>query len=505
MVKGNTPVIVGVAQRTWHKPDRERTPHDGLYEVAQGALADCASPKVLGAIDALAQVPFLLTQEPALAPMMPDNAGAELARRLGINPAQYTAVAGGNLPQEFVNTLAASLLRGEHRVALLCGAEMLNTLLGGLRAGEPPPDWSADAEGAARQLNSDADAYTAAPEIRHGLREPIAAYPLFESALRSAAGRSIAAHQQHIGEIVSRMSEVAVRNPLAWKQERWSAEAVNSTANGNRWICHPYTKIMNAIIAVDMAACAILTTAATARELGVPEERWVYLRGAADAHDCWFMSERADLHRSPALAVVADEALSQSALDLDDMSYFDLYSCFPSAVQVACDALGLAHDDPRGVTVTGGLNLFGGPGNNYSLHAVAEMVQRLREEERGAGLVSANGAYLTKHSVGIYSRCPPEHPWSPPEGKPLQAKLDSLPRRRLADRGEGTLTIDACTVRYQRGEAQTGIVLGTLADGRRCLAHSEDDPAVLARLATQECVGVSGRVVPDGDVNRFYF
>jgi len=95
------------------------------------------------------------------------------------------------------------------------------------------------------------------------------------------------------------------------------------------------------------------------------------------------------------------------------MAFFDIYSCFPSAVQIACDEFGIEHNDSRGLTLTGGLPYFGGPGNNYSMHGIVEMIRRARENESEFGLLNANGWYLTKHSMGIYSCQVPEKDWQP--------------------------------------------------------------------------------------------
>jgi len=43
-----------------------------------------------------------------------------------------------------------------------------------------------------------------------------------------------------------------------------------------------------------------------------------------------------------------------------------------------CDGLGIAPDDSRGLTLARGLPFFGGAGKNYSMHAVAETVVRMR-------------------------------------------------------------------------------------------------------------------------------
>lgn len=269
-------------------------------------------------------------------------------------------------------------------------------------------------------------------------------------------------------------------------------------------ICHPYTKVMNAIIAVDQAAAVLLTTAGRARELGVPRERWIYLRGAASAHDTWFLGEREALHRSPALAVAAREALAQAGFGLDEIALFDLYSCFPSAVQVACDAIGLAIDDPRGVTVTGGMSLFGGPGNNYSLHAIATLVERLRAAGEGVGLVSANGGYLTKHAVGVYATAPGPRPWQPLDNVPLQAEVDRHRGPPLADVGNGTFTIEACTVKFRGDEPDGAILVGRLASGARGVAVSAE-MSVMSRILTEDCVGAEGSVVHRDGQNHFAF
>lgn len=505
MENANTPVLIGAAQITWRERNAERTPLDALEAISLAALNDCGSTRVRGTIDAVAAVPFLLTQVPELAALMPHNIGAALADRLGISAAQYGAVAGGNLPQEYVNKLAAAVVSGQRRMVLICGTELLNSFLGGLRAGEPLADWSTGREDQPTILSELPDAVTAGPEYAHGLREPKFAYPLIESALRAAKGMGIEAHRQQLGDLLSAMSRVAAANPNAWKQVALTPEQVLSTANGNRMISHPYTKVMNANPNVDMAAGVLLTTAATAQDLGVPQERWVYLWGGADAHDTWSMSERAALHQSPALAAAARATLASAAVTLDEVTLFDLYSCFPSAVHVACDALGLAPNDPRGITVTGGLTLFGGPGNNYSLHAIAELVQRLRNDRDGLGLLTANGGYLTKHSVGLYAAKPPHKPWRPHVEEGLQKLLDDAPHPRLVAGADGPLRIDAYTVTYRGAEPDTGIVLGTLENGDRCLAHTDAAPEVFERLLEEDCVGVSGSVARGEATNRFRF
>ena len=63
------------------------------------------------------------------------------------------------------------------------------------------------------------------------------------------------------------------------------------------------------------------------------------------------------------------------------------------------------------VTVPGRDRFYGWAVRNYSMCAIAGMVCRLRERPRARGLVGANGGFMPRYSVGIYST---EPGWSPP-------------------------------------------------------------------------------------------
>ncbi|EAQ97818.1 acetyl-CoA acetyltransferase [Congregibacter litoralis] len=501
MNSDSQPIIIGVGQAIWRERDVTRTPVDALQDVGTKALSNTGSEQVLAAIDRIVHVPFLMNQVPGFAEAMPVNPGAALAERLGISAAQFTSDVGGNLPQQLLNEFARRLSQGDGDVVLLCGVELLATFLGAVRGGDGFPDWATGQEDTALQVG-ETPVMTAPTEQAHGLYEPINAYPLFESAQAHARGLSVDEHQALLGKLVSDMSHVAAENPYAWKNQALSADAVLSTDGGNRMISHPYTKVMNAVLAVDQAAAVVLTTVGKARELNIDPERWIYLRGAASAHDSWYLGQRMKLSESPALKAACDGALSQSGLDVEELTHFDLYSCFPAAVQAGCDALGIQPDDPRGVTVTGGLSLFGGPGNNYSLHGIASMADRLRETPGGAGLVWANGGYLTKHAVGVYAREPGDSPWVPGDDEMLQAAIDALPLVELVDAGEGGFLLEAHTVTYAREGPTRAIALGKLADGRRCAAVS-DDPDVMHALVSGNYVGQLAQVRHEDGLNRF--
>ena len=211
-----------------------------------------------------------------------------------------------------------------------------------------------------------------------------------------------------MSELWARFAAVAADNPDAWSQQAFTPEEIRTVSPDNRMVCFPYPKRMCANIDVDQAAALLLCSYEAARAAGVPDDRMVFLHAAAEVHDHYFFTERWSLADSPAIAtVVGDAARARPASPLDDIARFDLYSCFPSAVQVATRALGLADDDPRPLTVTGGLGFAGGPVNNYPTHAIARMVEVLRADPTSFGCTTALGWYISKHAAGVWSASPP--------------------------------------------------------------------------------------------------
>jgi acetyl-CoA C-acetyltransferase len=298
---------------------------------------------------------------------------------------------------------------------------------------------------------------------------------------------------------------VSSTRAAAWSQKAWSAEEIRTPSPANRMVTYPYTKLMCANIFTDQAAAVLLCSPEAARAASVPDDRLVYLHAGADGADRQFFTERWSLAESPALRATAGDALTAAGLGVDDIARFDLYSCFPSAVQTAMKELGLggaAGGDFRLLTVTGGLAFFGGPGNNYVSHSVAAMVDACRTDPGAFGLVTGIGYYLTKHSAGIYSARPPEQGFVRVDPAITQATIDASPGRVAAGAYAGRATVEATAVQYSREGDPAVAVLTTLTpDGRRALANCTD-PSALASMVTEEWAGRAVELTTDGTVNR---
>ena len=474
-----TPVLVGVAQFT----DRDSAPADALSpldllaRVGTAAIADSGGQGI--AVDTLAVVRLFADSSPAFrAPFGSyTNLPKSLANRLGQSPRmQIYGPVGGNTPQMFVNMFAERIRTGEAEVALIAGCEALRSQAKAQKAGLTL-DWSDDPGGVPETLGKEVQMISR-HELAHGVAMPVNVYPLFENALAAHYGETPVAHRRRIGDLMARFTRVAATNPYAALPIERTADALIEPTADNRYIGYPYTKYLNSNMFVDQAAALLLMSTAAADAAGIPEAQRVYLHGSADTHEHILVSNRVDYHSSPAIRIGAAHALAEAGIAAADLDHIELYSCFPSAVEIAADMIGLAHNDPRGLTLTGGLPYFGGPGNKYSAHGIAEMVARCRTQPGTTGLVFANGGYLTKHSFGVYSTTPAPG-WRRADPATYQAEIDALPAPRFTKTPAGEGAIETFTVIYDRGVPAFALLYVRLDSGERALAQVHDDPGAL--------------------------
>ena len=471
-------MLVGAGQATQRPEDpaQAREPIDLLADASRAADADAgAARSVLAAVDTIAVVDIVSWKYP--------DPGALLGRRLDVEPrTTMTTTVGGNSPQLLVNELAPAVARGDVRAALVGGAECVYTRWRARREPKIWLDWTQAHDPPCANVIGDPRPGTSDYEMAHTAVAPTQIYPLFETALRADAGRTVDEHQRAVSELWATFAATATGNPYAWSRVAYSPEEIRTSSPDNRVVSFPYLKRMCANIDVDQAAALLLCSYELARDLGVPDDRLVFPLAGADAHDHFFFSERDTLHASPAIAAAGLAALDAAAVDIDDVARFDLYSCFPSAVEIALGALGLrgpGGGDTRPLTVTGGLGFAGGPANNYPTHAIAGMVDACRRDPESVGMVSALGWYVTKHSIGVYSTTPPERGFVRVDGASTQAAVDALPGRESAGAYSGPATVEATAVVFEREGGPAVAIVSTLTpDGRRALANTRDASAM---------------------------
>jgi acetyl-CoA C-acetyltransferase len=490
-----TPVVVGVGQAAERIDDpgyRAMSPVELAAAAAQAALADCGVEAAAAAVDTLAAVrQFEISGPVANAPLgRSNNYPRSVAKRIGAAPARaILEVVGGQGPQRLINELAADIAAGSSQVAMIFGSDATSTLRHFARS-EAKPDFSETVDGDLEDRGQGMEGLISRYTVIHGLIDAPTQYGLLENARRAATGLGPAEYLRRMGELFAPFTKVAAGNPFSAAPVERTVDELITVTDSNRMISEPYPRLLVARDQVNQGAAALMMSVAAARRLGVPEENWVYLHGHADLQEQALLG-RPDLGRAPSAVMAVREALAMAGIGVDDVATFDLYSCFPVPVFNICDGMGMAPEDPRGLTLTGGLPFFGGAGNNYSMHGVAETVAQMRSAPGRLGLVGANGGIMSKYSVGLYSTTPTE--WKPDRSAQLQAQVDSWLTEAVTENADGPGIVETYTVRRDAGRP-TGIIIGRLAaDDSRFLSTTEDDE-LIALLTDGDPLGKPVRV-----------
>ena len=507
-VNDNTPVLVGCAQLTDKRGVEGYNYLEILTEVSKKALIDCEASKdfrqeidTVGVIRFVADTPQRDSATSDLwgYPNMPRS----LARSLGFNAKNeiYTTT-GGNSPQIAINELANRIKDKQIECALLSGGEALDTFVTRLKDGLEV-NWS-DEPGGEPEIIGKSEDGTNVHEKIHGIFNPSSVYPLFANSLRGLNNQTVQEHMNDTGELFERFSKVASKNKYSWFPIHRSAEEIALTQPENRMIGLPYTKYMNSIMRVNQSCALILMSAKKARELGIPTSKWVFMYAGACINDIWNVSDRVDYNSSPAIKACSDNVFELADVKIEELNFIDLYSCFPSAVQIAMKELELSKDDPRGLTVTGGLPYFGGPGNAYVMNSIATMMNKLRSKPNSFGLATANGWYITKHGAGIFSSKPFEGGWNQvADMSNEQISINNQTSPSFTEIPDGEASVETYTVVNSRNGPDYGIIIGRLNDGTRFIANSEKDKQILDYMSNHEMLGKKGYVAREGKRNIF--
>lgn len=471
-----TPVLVGVGQVLNRIGDLAQAlePVELMLRALERAEADTSVGGVLAQVQSVRVVRGVWPYE---------NPARLVAERIGASGAETVGTLfGGNQNQAVINQTALSILHEGLDLAVITGGENGNSAGKARRAGVDLA--FSDAPGApdvviGAEQRPEHHEY----EVAKGIRRAIQVYPIYENAIRHARGETMQGHIERVSGLWSRFNDVAQGNPNAWVRTDMSAKEIRTPSATNRRISVPYPKFMNANMSVDMGAALIMCSAERARALGIVEDRWVYPHAGVKGYDHFSASVREDFTSSPGIRIVGRRLLELAETRAGELDFVDLYSCFPSAVQVAAAEYGLSEERP--LTVTGGLTFGGGPLNNYVMHSIARSVELLRETPGGRALVTANGGNLYKHVHGIYGSDPPGQDF---QFDDVQAQIDALPSRECLADYRGEATIESYTVMYENDAPSVAHVACRTPGKARSWVNSED-PELMSAMAQEEFCG----------------
>jgi hypothetical protein len=382
----------------------------------------------------------------------------------------------------------------------------------------------------------------------HSIGAPIQVYPLYENGSRVARGQSIEQNAEESARLYADFAKIAAGNPMAWTygQPPASEDDIKTISKRNRMICSPCKYnilcrrlklneadplLMNAFNNVNLAGACILTSTEMAEKLKVSPKKWIYPLGGAgtrDAYSCKFTSrawrqiDHCSLGETKLLFQPIDIKITwcctksvQShkrrhwyiwlllvSLTLQIHPNANLGSCFPIVPKLACAHLGIPlTGGSKPLSLLGGLTSFGGAGNNYSMHAIIEMVRHLRSGSGKTGLVLANGGSVTYQHVVCLSNSPRSDGSAYPSKNPLPENLESEPHPVTDVGAEGEVEIETYTVEFERdGSPSAAYVVGRLvSNGHRVLANEADEATLNELAAKSEQIGKRGWLRRDPD------
>ncbi len=475
---GNTdrqPILVGIGTATRRDEDWQNAlePIDLLDEAVRAAGSDCGVPAALASLEYIS-VPRGRWKY--------RNPAGTIARRVGATRATTVLATPGVLQQTLIGEACQRIARGEIGAAIIAGSDagyrLLRAQLAGVRAPETPSEGEPDI------LMQPKDELRHPVEVRSGVQMPVGLYALLESAFRRKQGWSINEHRDRLAELYARLARVTVDNPHAWNRVAVPAAEIRDGSKRNPMQAFPYTRYHCSTWNVDQAAAILLCSVGRAKALGISPSRWVFPVASSESNHMVPVSARGDLSTLHGARIAGQAALAAAGLAPDAIDLVELYSCFPIAVELYADALGLPLT--RDLTVTGGMAFAGGPYNNYFLQATCRAIELLREGKGSNALLSCVSGIVTKQAFAVWSIAAPAGGFAHLDVTEDVAR--AMPVREVHDEYTGNAVVAGCTVLYGRDKAPKGLVLVDTPDGRRAMATTED-AALVAAIEGHELVG----------------
>ena len=472
--RDTTPVLVGLGCRAQREDDPLRA-EDALglmIAAARRAGADCGNASLLAGVGRI---------------LVPKgrwrygDPGRAVAQAIGASRATTVLATVGVLQQSLIGDCCSRISAGEIDAALVVGGEASYRQARAKKAGVAAP--LLEALGEPDVVLAPAEELLHPAETRAGLTMPVALYAIMESAFRARNGWTPAEHADRLATLYSRFSAIAADNPAAWHRNALVPGSIRVASERNPMPAFPYTRSHCASWTVDQAAALLLCSVDKAQALGIDRSKWVFPWASTESNYMEAVCERDRLDASLGARVAGEAALRPVGLDARSIDLIELYSCFPVAVQLHAEELGL--DLSRDLTVTGGMPFAGGPFNNYVLQSTCRMAELLRQGAGKTGLVSSVSGLMTKHGFGLWASESPEGGFQFDDVSDAVARA-SRPRVVLSEY-TGPARVAGYTVVYERSQPVTGVAICNVEGNRRVVAVTQDRELMETMQSTEQC------------------
>jgi acetyl-CoA C-acetyltransferase len=471
-VDPRTPVLAAAAMVT-QRCDDPTDSAEAVVLMGDAVEAACSDHSGLAAAIDLVLVPNGTWSYP--------DPGRLVAQRFGAD-ARTVVAEVGILQESLFARASATIAEGAADVVLVCGGEAKQRNRLAQRAGLLGAEETAQPGLSPDEFVVPDHDILPDIEIERQLAVPIHQYAVMETALRHRRGQSVSEHRTELDSLWARFGQIAAKNPLAWNRSGPSARQLDGTDPANPTVASPYTRLHCSQWNVDQAGAVVFCSAEAADRFGISRDAWVFPVASAVSNSMIPLTQRAEMGACPAVGAAGDWLTEVTGMDPDAADLLDIYSCFPSAVQIQADELSLSRG--RDLTVTGGMSFGGGPLNNYSIGALAVLSERLRHEG-GTGLLTSVSGMLTKTSASMWSSQPATHRFADTDVASIADHR--TPTVEVDPQYSGETMIESYTVIHHKGVPAIGLVVGAIPNGRRCLALSDDADLATAMTDGEWC------------------
>ena len=386
------------------------------------------------------------------------------------NPTTYVSKIGV-LQQSLINQAIQKIQNKEINASLIVGGESRYKMI---RALKERKDYKET------PLNTSPDYYQEAntdlyleKEIDELSLMAVGYYAIMENAYRYSKGRKISKHNKKLAKLYEEFSKVAIKNKNSWSNEKYSTQDIIKSSLKNSYQAFPYNKLHCTSWNVNQASALILCSEDVADKLSIPKKQRIYPLASSENNHMLALIQRENLVNPVGMKLAANYIKDILSLHNRDINYYDLYSCFPIAVQMFSDSLELDLSTP--LTITGGMSFAGGPLNHYVLSSTTQLLDKLKKNKDKIGLITGVSGLMTKQSYALWSNKYIDD-FSLADVSHQAKELDKP--MTLSNKNSGTAKIVGYTIILDKNKNKKAVIYAELENKKRVILNSKNQELI---------------------------
>ena len=305
----------------------------------------------------------------------------------------------GILQQSLFNEAIKNIQNGEINASLIVGGESRHKLIQSLKENknyqEKPliknPDFYIKADS---DLNLE-------EEVEQLTKMAVGYYAIIENAYRHRKKINIHDHKNILANLYKEFSEIAANNKYSWSDINHKSTEIETPSVKNKYQAFPYNKYHCTSWNVNQASATIICNESIADKLSIPINKRVYPVASSENNAMTALIQRPNLSSYLGMNLAADFIQKIVKKNKQAINYYDLYSCFPVAIEMFAESLQIPLN--KNCTITGGMSFAGGPLNHYVLTSTNQMIRKLRTMPEKIGLITGVSGVMTKQSYALWS------------------------------------------------------------------------------------------------------